>query len=554
MPKLNEKLAEVLGSHPTINRVIESIDPNALSERDKPMLDWLDMRVHSYLDDPELVKKWDGDYQELTQCIALGVENNKNVLAASFLAGAAVVRKDINLRGDLDDSLYAARMKYQGSGGVTPGGGKPVLPKYRSSTSNFSPDRIAHIYKRLVNNMTPGGSLDRAIKVLLTDPGKVIRVGRRLHKLNVGAINTLLEECFGEQLVPQRHGASRSGDGQKQKQCMAPSSVIFKAKNIKCIKRQDESSSDEIFLTGFFYTIDNLEEVYSKIDEAVRSGRLDKIELDIKLKQESWQSDLYTGMREQSEKEMNIDIFKTRVHNGFCPWIANVICIEDDEAEYDAIKDTIDTIGDVADVVGRCASVTAAVSGPTPVSAAAGAVAAAAKWVSITADATSAVVSIVNYFDQDDFIGSVLLDCSEHDYYEHYTKGRTENVSGGSGGGRYSFCWDSHTEGNVPIERTWRYEIEKVIGPWERRDPRGWHGGKGDDRIHLIFNKKIDSIWAADVETPNECRDRHAEWKRSPNLDRNRRSVRGVVHWGVRSRHTVKYRAWVSGLRITNIL
>jgi hypothetical protein len=564
---LDKKLAESLHKHPVIGGVLKSIKPDSLREQDKTMIKWLDEKVESYLkSDKELLNNWKKYSNWLKDAIKIGAETDRTVLAAAILAGAAIAREDIFLRGDLDASLQQQRADYQenyGSGDVTPGSSQPGGPAGSYPPSGNPPSvfatKLANDYKNLTANITPNGKLDSAIKELLTDPNKVLRVGWRLYNLNINSLEEALDEHFGETTIHHASGGPREGTDQKSNWCWAANNISLKAEDFTCMRRQEKSASDEIFWTGFFYSIANLEEVYGNIDTAITNNA--DIELNIQWTVRNWRSQLKSINEQESPVELNENLFQFNIHNGFCPWVANLICIEDDDAEYEAIGDTLDTIGDYAGAVGHCASVVAAVSGPTVLAAGAGAVASASKFVSIACDTAGAIVDIVNHFDENDVIGNITL-YNQDDY----AKEKESDVAQGdlesepymaeenNSGGCYYINLVKHYEGKNKFHRTWRYEQRTIEGDWKHHNPWGWHGGSGEDSVNLKFPVKVNKDIFGTVEVPNEGHDRHAEWVKGPTLGSDERTITGKVHWGVRADHSIKYKVHVTGLRFLHHL
>jgi hypothetical protein len=225
-------------------------------------------------------------------------------------------------------------------------------------------------------------------------------------------------------------------------------------------------------------------------------------------------------------------------------------CVEEDDSEYEAINEVIDTIDEIAETIGYGASTVASLAGPTPAGAAAGAVAGVASIVSFACDVAGAVVDIVNFFDENDTIGFVDQQ-GLHDYagVPAQTTDQFALEAGKVRGARYLIRTEYTLAGREQFNRMWRYQQDTVYGDWQHRDPFGFHGGSGDDITSLTFSDSVHSLFTHGVQCNYEAGVRHAEWKAAPQLQNDNRTVRGVVHWGVSWENEIDYRAWASGLR-----
>lgn len=557
--KFSKRLSDTLNNHNKISALLMSIDPNNMSKKDKIVLEAIDTAAKNYLSsDAELKHEWNDMFESLKNMIEWGADSDRGLIAALILAGAAIDRPDVTLREDLSQSLVEARQKYQAVIHAQP---SPLLStvierlEMPRSKANFVVN-IAKSYKVIKTKMDTGSKLDAAIKSLLQDNTKPLRVGYDFRNLDIDRLIQERDSRFGKKPVGESTILpNTSGSGQKDRQIVAPTSLELKAINFDCIKRQ-EDSTDEIFWVAHFYRMKNLVEVYNQIDEAIRNERLNKLELDLEWERNSWVSSVHTGTNENSNKvPLNHNIGLTDIHHGFCPWICNITCVEEDDSEYEAINEVIDTIDDIAETIGYGASTVAVLSGPTPAGAVAGAVASVADIVSFACDVVGAVVDIVNFFDENDTIGFT----DQQGLYDYagvpaQTTDPFPLQVGKLRGAKYLIRTEYNLAGQESFNRIWRYEQATVHGSWKHHDPFGFHGGSGDDVTTLQFSNPVHSLIAHGVQDNFEAGVRHAEWKAAPQLQNDQRTIKGVVHWGVSWENEIDYRAWASGLRfLTNV-
>ena len=555
--KLSSQLSNTLNSHRRISGLLMSFDPNNMSNKDKPTLEALNAAAKSYLKGKDdLLHEWDNAYTTFGDMIKWGSMSDRNLIAALILAGAAIDRPDVHLRGDLAPSIVEARQKYQSAIVHTP---PPAWTAIRSALTMPAPkgefvSNLAKNYRNLKAKMAPDGHLDKAIQILLQNDNKPLRVGKDYKALDIDKLHQERDLRFKEKplgkstIIPDI-----SGVGQKSRQMRAPVSLELKAINFDCIKRQ-EDYTDDIFWVTQFFKMKNLEEVYNQIDEAIRNERWNALELNIEWERQNWVSHLHNKIDENSDNvSLNNQIGLTKIHHGFCPWICNITCVEEDESEYEAISEVIDTIDEIADTIGYGASTVASLAGPTTVGAAAGAVASAAKIVSFACDAAGAIVDIVNFFDENDTIG--FADQQGLYDYAGVPAQTTDPFSlkvGKIRGANYLIRTQYTLKGNEQFNRMWRYEQNTVYGPWQHRDPFGFHGGSGDDPTTLSFSVPVHSLLAYGVQCNYEAGVRHAEWSAQPTLQNDKQKCKGNVHWGVSWENSIDYKAWVSAIRFLN--
>ena len=552
--RLSERLDNIFRSHRRISGLLMSLDLNNMSNEDKPVLEELNTSAKRYLkSDVNLLREWENTYERFLNVIEWGSGSDRNLISALLLAGAAIDRPDINLRDDLSPSLIQARVKYQQ---VIVDQPAPIWTnivetlQMGTSKSNFVV-RLAKSHRLMKDRMKSDGHLNKAIKTLLQDKSKPLRVGSDLKTLDLDKLFEEREKRFAK--IPVGYSIitpKTSGVGQKARTINAPTKLELKTINFDCIKRQ-ENPTDEIFWITQFFNVKNLEEIYNQIDDAIINQRLNELKLEIEWERQKWISKLFEDIDETSNNiDLRNKIGLTKIYHGFCPWICNITCIEQDDSEYEAINDVIDTIDEIADTIGYGARTVAALAGPSHVAAAAGAVASAAKIVSFACDVAGAVVDIANFFDENDTIGFVdqqgLFD------YAGVTAQTTDPFSLSAGkirGANYLVRTEYTLTGNEQFNRTWRYEQDTVYGKWKHRDPLGPFGGDGDDVTTLLFGRPVHSLINHGVVCNYEPDVRHAEWKEKPILQDDQLKVKGVVHWGVSWENSIDYRAWVSGLR-----
>jgi hypothetical protein len=511
--------------------------------------------------DPEMATlrpEWEGvTAPSLATWLAAERSKQRNAAAALILAGAAIVRTDVALRDDLDPSIYTARRSFQEnpSSASAPGGTGSLVVWSLAQETAVAPEvtEIAEVYRRLSKNMTQGGALDTAVKTLLEDRARPLRLGdAALDKLQVARVVAARDECFRTDLIATHSGLPRPGDGQIYQLQSAPADLTFSVKGFDCLQQNEDS--DEIFLAGWFYRVSNLDEVYAQIENAIFTGSTAEFDLGIVWDVTPWCSSTYPNVTQQNpHRDIGHSFGSTRVKNGFCPWHFSAICIEDDDKEYDAVSDVLGEIQDAAEAVRVGANAVAMVSGPTLVGAAAGAVATAAAAVEVAMAIADAVVQIVNFFDDNDTIGAVMCE-GRGDYLNvsPATVTTEEDSTGNKDIGRYRVAFEERMGNQVAeFNRAWRIETRRTLAVAVHKDPTGFWGGAGDESTKLSFSGQVDRLVAhgVDVVRP-KAGERHAEWVAAPALQPGGKEVRGTVHWGVSWTNDINYAPWAEGWRI----
>jgi len=556
-----QKFSMLVNTNQNLHSVLNQIDLNNHNIRDKRVVDEIDKLLPSIKIDKAAMSGWQTLRNSILENVA-ELQTRRSILAAMIVSGGAIARSDIDLTRcpNISQSVRDIRAAYQAD---VIAHRMPNLPGsqfaerghqlgFLRPTSN-SPsvvNTMVNSYQLLTKNMDLNSRLNVAIKRLLEDPSKTLFKGREWQMLDLAKLNDAYYKHFGKPIRVRSQRRAVSKQGKETRASYAPGNTTLRLLNFSC-QDQQESSDDEVFWTGHYYFLQNLVDVYNEIDKGMRQGLDSEIELNMKWARNSWTTHLYKGITEQSGQQgINIIIGQQTIYNGFCPWVAGIIGVEDDNAEYEAIQATVEKIGDVADAVNMGAETVAVISGPTPLGVGAAAVASAAALVSTTADVTSAVVGIVNFFDKDDTIGFSILS-GKGDYAQDHSLGIgtiplanaiTKVVQGS--GARYEInAQESLTGPEKEVARTWYFRQITAMGPSKHQDPVGIWGGNGNDKVTIPFGQKVDKIINWDT---NQHGSGHAEWKHAPQLVNNNTAAKGAIHWGVSGAGSVTYEPWVS--------
>jgi hypothetical protein len=547
-------LQQALIKHESIAKKLPKINLDRPTQGNRQAFNKLKAEVANLPLSPDEKEVWKSRNKILDELLYWGWGTNRNLLSAMFLAGAAIAHPEWVLRTDLAPSLLEARAAYAASKpSVSPSDlTQPVLKKLSPKGPSPFIQELAEGYRRLVLK-AKGGKLDTAIKTLLQDKTKPLRVGRGFSTLDIEVLNQARSEHF---LTARKATAWRNwlGDMHSEpRDAYAPTASRLKALEFKCLCTQDAVTDDEIFWTCIYMSVDNLEEIYQIIDKAILNGTIATVDLPIKWRMQGSKSILFKGLNPSKPPQtLNMDLGQANIYNGFSPWSAVLACVEDDDAEYDAVVEVVDTIGDAAEVISKGARSVAAMAGPSFLGVAAAAVASAASLIDLGADIVSAVVDIVNYFDNDDTIGFVyangagdyILDAPPPaDPQKLATKAL--RASSRSGEGAYQITTQEVLSGNQgPFKRAWRYRAWDAMGEATKHDPIGFWGGEGDDLVELYTGGEVDrflpgSYVAHEPLSPKDAA--HAEWVEGPTLQANKVKVEGKVHWGVRGENSITY-------------
>ncbi|HQZ69661.1 MAG TPA: hypothetical protein PLY87_31465, partial [Planctomycetaceae bacterium] len=382
------------------------------------------------------------------------------------------------------------------------------MPRLKSSIGADSVsgagEPIASILANTFVKLSPNaqGKLAKAFKELLENKDKPLRVGRDFHSLDLAKLHEVREARFSPQRIARVVRQSSGDNNARVRSAWAPTTTALNLINFECV-RQQEDAKDEIFWVGYFYSVDNLKTVYDSLDAAIQNGALAEVCLNVEWKVQGFRSQLYGGIQPgQPIQILNGTLGTAAVYHGFGPWTARLICIEDDDREYEAVGEAIDKVSDCARAIGAFASTVAAISGPTPMGAASAAVASAASYVQLCCDITGAIVDIVNYFDNNDTIGFADFN-GRGDYAEEKPRSslspasvtKTATAGNRSRGGCYDIT-SLETLGNVSEEfqRLWRFRQETANAKSVRRNPMGIWGGSGTDKIKIDLSAPADML------------------------------------------------------------
>lgn len=504
--------------------------------------------------DPKFSKEWDQFSAFMAMIAEYGAVNPANTVSALILSGAAVAIPNIILRPDLDISIRTARDQYQqqNAGSVQP-----------SSSAGIAGDPFVqysvNVYKKLMGHLAANSVLSTAIRSLLIGTTKKLRVGYGMHTLKLSEVEANCNNFFRNSVRNSTSGGTQPGNDIKEKTAFAPKYFQLKVPDYKCYE-QNETGNDRVFWTSFFIYVSNLQDVYNKIDQAIRNGSIDTLELKLGTDIQYTMLNNKSGLNEEctagNTYPFNLAFDQLRLVQGFFPWSACLKCIEDDNSEYAAVSEVFDEIGDTAQVISQGASIVAAVSGPTVVGAGAAVVSSISSMVSLGCDIAEAVVDIVNFFDDNDYIGRVDLS-NPGDYLlvpENPNPPKNEKEThDGDSGGLYSAFIQECTFEREPVNRMWRVFSE--IKETEEQSHAGILscGNSGELGVKLTFSQPMTLFvkpgWISKTSSYG-----HAEWTSGPDSCDGGLSCEGNVHWGVNSNHTVTFTAGVQAYRFFNHL
>lgn len=565
-PVLDPKLAAVLRKHHSIGHLLAATRPETLRTADEPAINALDTRVKAYLrKDLKLLRAWEEYARRLRDAVPKGTASSVNAVAAAILLGGAVRLPGLTLKVGLSPRLTALRSAWARGLAVgdrlhVSGGGDIVVSGELM--------RILEGFGRLKLSKR----LSAAITDLLTDSMRIIRVGASLSDLDPDAVVNAISSRY--MTAKASRAGVLAGAAQRQEQAYAPTRLALQLSGFECVHPQEHPHSDEVFWVAQLFSIKNLDHVMTALETAMKNDA-PEVSLDIEWQSTAWTSDLIQNVRSGTKHSWDVAagaIGEIAIRDGFGPWICTISCIEDDDVEYQAIKDVVDSVGDYAQVVSGIARTVAVISGPTAIGAAAGAVASAASLVNLAADTTSAVVSIVNWFDSDDVIGTATL-VGETDYARAVREGAAPtswpatkfnqlDVDAPGVGGSYKLDALVVPSGEIQVERTWRVRSERITV--QRTHTATWMGESGDDWLFFFFQNGRPHVVVAEPLTWEKFHERgsppprHADWTSKPSSVENLNPLgipgapvllgaQGVVHWGTRGANDITYTAAVRG-------
>jgi hypothetical protein len=568
-----------LNQHNEFKAILFNLRPGRISESKIATLRALTPRVRSYLrGDRVALETWEGFLASIADGIFIPESPTpRQVFAAMLLAGAAIKTSGLQLRPDLHKQLYQARADLlqmdlnlpplQTGGPVTLFKARPIsqsseLKKY---------EKFVSAYDKLTKNIIGDSKLKSSIKTLLTDQKKSLAYLGLMSTLDSEAIesaktNTILKKSSAR-VNPTFVKALRSGNA------YAPRKISLALKQFRCINQQETSGTDEIFWAGSFVRCTNLSDIYTQIERLMLQPNTNTFDLEFKWGFKSFinpkEGDLFRVSSGGPWKnfESNSIVFEQDLFNGFGPWAGVIYCIEDDDAEYDAVSEVIDTIGDYADQVGFAAStvsMAAAAGGITgPLAVASGAVSAAASVVSLGADVAGAVVDIVNFFDSDDMIDSINIS-GDGDYavwdrtqLSNSPKPNIVNLQESQNGARYDISYDINFIDTVQFNRNWGCTVLTnwfpIDGGWF--DKSGGITGDSDEIERTVsYNPPVQIVEGRDVEQNESDPGTAYVINGYPKLEANGTIGRIKVHWGISAFRSFKFKFYLQAFRFENRL
>lgn len=572
------RLAELINKHSEFQAILGSLRPGRLKEDKLAMLNALRPRIERYLgNDTAAQEAWAGFMKTVGEGYIVPLTPTaRQTLAATLLRGAAIRKPGLQLRSDLSPESYQARADFlRTEVRVSPlrGSGTPMVFKPRPIAHGRAVqdrDTLAVDYDILTKRMRAGGKLDNAIQKLLTDPSRSLAPLGSMQTLDVATIGDSRKSAI---LRDGKRVINSTRVGTKSTKAYAPKRISLALNKFRCVHQQ-EDGGDEVFWGGSFVRCTNLAQVYAEIEKIMQQPRLPfPITREFPLHFE-WGYSSFVRPKERKKLFKTKTgsgwipfgpesiIFEQELFNGFGPWAGVVYLIEDDDAEYDAVAEVVDTVGDYAKDVGLVASeasVALAAFGVTgPAAVAAAAVTDAAAKVSLGAELAGAVIDIVNFFDNDDMIDSVNFSGSGD--YAVRNKQEIQNravpvlhdLQESARGAHYQLELTTTYSDVAEFDRTWGCS---VVTNWFPEDG-GWYnksgsfaGHKGEIEKTVAYNPPVQILEAHDLEKGGEAGPGHAEVIEGPILENNGTLGRVKVHWGINAFHSFSFKFYLQALR-----
>lgn len=540
-------LAKVLASQTDLCQVILALRPRHLRASDRARIDQIDTRVQQLLGtthNERLLPKWKEVVARLYTLCDYGVTGRIETITAILLAGAAIARTDIAivaLRPGLDTKLLDECKRSRSSSPPQPA--HPFAQAYAKLQLDTRRPRLRQAFEKIITDQTRGAKL---------------RLGPELAALDLAAIETMRVRFLGSAhrsyAAGQRHGALNTG-GLAVPALTAPDKVSLRLDRATCVHQQDSTGSDETFWVGYFTRPRNVAALYAKIDQAIQSGNLGQVDLDVDPVTTVVSTPLLSYATGQ-QRALGATIGEVDLVQGFGPWYCQVVGYEDDNQEYVAVQEVLGQISDVAGAVQAGASYVAAVSGPTVAAAGAAAVASCAGAVQVAADVTKALVGVANFFDENDTLGS-----QGYPGRADYLRQPVADVPYGVADlGLYRL---EATESCVgPLETVTRqWEVTTTYGEGTKEVNEGgyWPGIKEDYDVNFKMDGVTDALVNWDIA--HVCLDEggdgdtgHGEWAAGPYLSIDKLTVTGRMHVGQDGWGKISDTPWASGVRVTTPL
>ena len=415
-------------------------------------------------------------------------------ISAVFLAGAAITRKDLSmLRPDLSLNLINARNTYLNIPGTTipTGSGESsdtTLPT--GAIIDPSIQNIINQYNSLVKKVNPNGKLANAIKSLLTDVSRPLLLSFELSSLDLDKIiarnNTLFKTETTK--IDSIHIENKTNLS------YAPNIADLKLKKLYCLKSQEEP--DQMFIAGSSVALTNCDDIYKLVDNYFNNP--DPTQQTLELQCEWTYTDfvlpsnnLYSMNTNDTPKVIDVTVFNQQIYHGFGPFMVAINIIEDDNAEYEAVQEVVSEIGEFAKVVQKTSQTISiglaagAITGPAAV--ATSALSFAAGCVALAADIVNAVIGIVNYFDENDLVGTIYINgdgdyscATQKDFEETYKSEMVDSKSVSGNDMEYKLEWALCYSGMDTYQRNWEFIVDRNTTAQYHRS--GGPFGSGHDK------------------------------------------------------------------------
>jgi len=436
-------------------------------------------------------------------------------------------------------------------------------------------------YKTLTKNVNPGGKLANAIKSLLVDPGRPLLLSYELNKLDLDNIIALNNEAFkpaivnlDTEIIEHRTRSSLLIDNKPVPIPLswAPSEVELKLESLHSVKSDEDP--DSIFIAGSSVELENYLDVYAQVDDFFNSTNPLNEPLEITC---NWvyknsvlpQMDAvpqFYELKTNEDASIGISVFNHKIYNGFYPFTIALSIIEDDDAEYEAVQEVVGEIGEFAKIVQRTSSTISiglaagGITGPAAVATAA--LSTAAECVVLAADVVNAIIGIVNYFDENDLIGTIHINgdgdysCDTEteslDKYLSEMESEPEIIGSGSD---YKLKYAIYYSSPISYQRNW--EVVSDITTSQRFEHGGGAFGSGHDQSDVYqcytIEEGMQAITGLIQKNPQDA---SVHWLEEPRLGivNGRQYKCCKVHWGCSAWQNITFDITLEALKFKKAL
>lgn len=560
-----EKLIKKLAAKPNLQAKLAAIHLEMLKQSDRPQIESLNTEIQRYLGIER--GEWDEIYPELLDACNYGVPTGESIFISMMAIGCSLQLKKPQSRLFRPELRQMCQQHLNSHGSTKRGSNCEMIQKraYRNWCERGKPmdddwtdwffaqkaiqdehiflDRCHRLYTSLCTSLND--RISKNLQRMLNEDSNPSRAGRALDKLDVTELKAAHENLFAKAgPVPQANGYPVTERGPE---VSASSSLSLTLDHFTC-KKMNDRKNDRVVWSGCLIQVKDLESLYNKIDNAVRTRQQDGLNLEPELDACMFTSTVFKDFGLDEPIVLGFSLPNIKIYNGYSPWVLVITCTEIDNEEMAEVLKKINigvlfTFG----FGGACL-----LGGVVTLNAAA----AAFGFVLIVLAAAVAFVAngvhlISSYFNDDDIIGQIEIHSLPD--YTGVTSSSSKKITytaAGNKEGEYRLQIATvYSETTHKYRRNWTIgRTPKLFSEWKEHDPFGFWGGNGEDEIRCpvdgygdiirVYSKGTDGYTQSDL--------RHAEWVGESKLVKDQ-YVKGTCHWGVRGRHSIRYRAWVIG-------